>query len=118
MDKKEKLSDILGPIIKEEPILKLTAEEFVVMRLQSTENNLRRHEILLNKEQENNELLNKKIELFAKIIDFIFENFKFEFASHTLYVNYGYVNVDDEAIKNCIDGFIKIHNQAEEDEQK
>lgn len=106
MDNKEKLSDILnsfGPFLKEEPIQKLTAEEYVVMKLQSTENNLRRNEILLNKQQETSVFLNNKNDLLVKVLVFIFENFEFTLTDgHVLYSNYCHAEVTDQAIENVI----------------
>ena len=118
MDKKEKLSDILnsyGPVIKEEPIQKLTAEEYVVMKLQSTENNLRRSEILLNKEQENCLFLNNKNDLLVRVLDFIFENFEFTLTdSGVLYSNYCHAEVTDQAIENVIKKVIEKYREGEQ----
>ncbi len=113
---KEKLSSVLGPIIKEKPIEKFTAEEYVVIKLQQAENELNRSTALLAKERENNMFLNRKNELLVKITDFIFKNFDFYFGNtNSLHVSYGHADVVDETLKSSIDKFIKEFKQTEED---
>lgn len=117
MDKKEKLSDILnsfGPVIKEEPIQKLTAEEYVVMKLQEANNDINRSSALLSKERENNVFLHNKNDLLVKILDFIFENFEFTLTNnHTLYSNYCHAEVTDQAIENVIKKLIEKYKEEQ-----
>ena len=118
MDKKEKLSDILGPFVMDKPIEKVTAEEYVVIKLQQLENELNRNVTLLSEERKNNCFLSKKNDLLVKIVNLIFKNFEFEFKHYILLVSAGQVEVDEPELVSTIKGFITLYKQAEEDKSE
>lgn len=115
--KKATLKDILGSVVIDKKIEKLTAEEYVVMQLQMAENTINRNTALLATEQRNNSILKMRNDKLASAISFIFKNFEFEFVNKKLYVTYGYAEVEDESLKQIIENLIKEFNQTEEEKK-